>query len=95
MRHTLLRAAALVLAVAVVAFVVYASSVRTRDPAAVASAEPSAATPLPSPAAAQPPASATLLGNRYNVIGPSTKADPHAVRRAVESLAASSAPAPR
>jgi hypothetical protein len=90
MRRTLLRATALVLAIAVVTFFVQASSGRARDPAAPSGMV--AATDV----AAQPSASAAMPAvddGERGIMGPSTKADPHAVRRAVQSLAPSSAPA--
>lgn len=82
MRPLLLKVCALVLTLGIVAFVVQASRLRAREVAA----------PLPSASAgvadagaadASPPSDP---GNKYGVIGPATKADPHVMRRAVESL---------
>jgi hypothetical protein len=74
MRHPALRILALVLAIGVLVFVVSRGS-RQRTPA-----------PLPSAGATAPALGASEPSNRYGVIGPATKNDPHTVRRAVESL---------
>ncbi len=52
------------------------------------------AAPAASVAAVPTASAATASDHHYDVIGPSTKADPHAIRRAVEGLTAGSASAP-
>ncbi|MFT3771036.1 MAG: hypothetical protein QM820_36945 [Minicystis sp.] len=105
---------ALVLALGVVVFIVRASCVRARDPGAQAVREPAtpplasaaapgsvaAPGPMPASGSAKDAGAARALpeDDSFGIMGPSTKADPHSIRRAVESLApapSASAVAPR
>ena len=81
MRPLLLKVCALALTLGIVVFVVRASCLRAREidaPAASASAVVADA----SAPAVTPPSDP----GKYGIIGPATKADPHVMRRAVESL---------
>jgi hypothetical protein len=95
MRLLLLKACALVVALGVVVLVVQASRSRAREPAEPAAPLPAASVSASAADAGPPPPA------HYGIIGPATKADPHVMRRAAESLerralevpaAASSAP---
>src|SRR5205807_1793108 len=88
MRPLLLKICALALTLGVVAFVVRASRLRARELSATAASAPSAS-PVASAVvddagAAAPPL--PLARSKYGIIGPATKADPHVMRRAAESL---------
>ncbi len=86
MRPLLLKICALVLTLGIVAFVVQASRLRARESDAPAPPRPSdsaSAVVADAGAVAVPPPSEP---GKYGIIGPATKADPHVMRRAVESL---------
>ncbi len=86
MRPLLLKVCALVLTLGIVAFVVQASRLRAREVAALppsASASASAVVADAGAADASPPSES---GRADGIIGPATKADPHVMRRAAESL---------
>ena len=84
MRPILLKVCALALTLGTVAFVVQASCLRARESDAPAALRPSAsAVVADAGAAAVPPPSNS---GTYGIIGPATKADPHVMRRAAESL---------
>lgn len=86
MRQSLLKVLALILTIGVIAFVIHVSRQDAREPdarAAQASASAAAASAKDAGVANTPPPQDT---NKYGVLGPATKADPHTVRRAVESL---------
>jgi hypothetical protein len=84
MRPLLLKVCALALTLGIVAFVVQASRFHARESDAPAAPRPSAsASAVDAGAAAVPPPSNP---GKYGIIGPATKADPHVMRRAVESL---------
>jgi hypothetical protein len=80
MRQLLLKVGALVTSLGVVAIVVQASCSRAREPAEKA-APPPAASISATPADVGPPPPPD-----HAIIGPATKADPHVMRRAAESL---------
>jgi hypothetical protein len=84
MRPLLLKVCALVLTLGIVAFIVQASRLRARESDAPAAPRSSAsAVVADAGAAAVPPPNDP---GKYGIIGPATKADPHVMRRAVESL---------
>jgi hypothetical protein len=80
-RRRMFQIAALSLALFILAFVVIRGGA-PESPAALE--QPGASGDTPPHATS--PAAGTSAGNRFGIIGPATKADPHAVRRAVKSL---------
>jgi hypothetical protein len=88
MRPLLLKICALALTLGVVAFVVRASRLRAREldapVASLPSAAASASAAVDDAGAAAPPRAHDQ--SKYGIIGPATKADPHVMRRAAESL---------
>ncbi len=84
MRPLLLKVCALVLTVGTVAFVVQASRLRARESDAPAAPQPSASAVVADAGAAA--VSPSSNPGTHGIIGPATKADPHVMRRAVESL---------
>lgn len=110
MRDIAFKVFALALALGVAVFIVSASCTRARETGPQATREPAASASAPAPLSASPNAAPAAAGNDAGVtgrrlddedlrgiMGPSTKADPHAIRRAVESIApsASASAAPR
>jgi hypothetical protein len=86
MRPLLLKACALALTLGIVVFVVQASRLRAREPDATAAPLPSASASAGVEDGGAAAVSPSTTSNQYGVIGPATKADPHVMRRAVESL---------
>jgi hypothetical protein len=84
-RRVMFQIVALVLSILVLAFVVTCSVARQKPAASSPSASADPSQDAASPAAGED------RDNAYGIIGPATKADPHTLRRAVQSL---SAPAP-
>jgi len=91
MRQLVLKVCALIVALGVVGFVVRANRVQGRE---LATAPPLPSAPTSAAARDAGATSPPLQGDHHGVIGPATKADPHAVRRAVESLVAPPSPTP-
>lgn len=79
MRLLLLKICALALALGVLAFVIHASQTRAQD---------ATTAPQPSASASGAATRSTPSSNddQYGIVGPATKADPHVMRRAAESL---------
>ena len=98
MHLLVLKVCALAIALGVVAFVVQASRSRARELSQTADPGPAASLSGDAGDAGPPPAA------DYGIMGPATKADPHVMRRAAESIerraleapaASSAAPAER
>jgi hypothetical protein len=86
-RTLALKIGALVLALGVLVFVVQASRSGAQAVERAARPAPSASASVDAGATGEPSRS-----NPYGIMGPATKADPHVMRRAVESLTASPPP---
>ena len=86
MRPLLLKACALALTLGIVVFVVQASRLRARESDATAASLPPASASAVVEDAGAAAVSPSSTSKKYGVIVPATKADPHVMRRAVESL---------
>jgi hypothetical protein len=88
-RRRIIRIVALALALLILAFIVSRSGAPPSAPAAASPDAPAAASPGAAgdaPPHATSPSAEVSGASRYGIIGPATKADPHTVRRAVQSL---------